>query len=239
MRRSVLLDTPELEKPPPKHSSQIPEQFDLRDGRHPADSIHSQMSQDQRVSAILRDNGNGSKHSQKDSSSTHKSTTNGHTPSGENPRRPSSNYSNRLALGPEDSSPEDSTPEHSVTRADIRASAEKILYTFLLSGSEREIILPPIILSDITVAIEEQGRDDPELFDAAKEYVFQAMERDAFPGFLRSKALGNLVPPSLMLRLIVGLLAVFGGFWAAFILVFINASRARRCWVRRSSLLST
>ena len=26
------------------------------------------------------------------------------------------------------------------------------------------------------------GRDDPEVFDDAKDYVFQAMEGDAFPG---------------------------------------------------------
>merc|ERR1712093_310181 len=104
---------------------------------------------------------------------------------------------------------ESNSPEHTVARADIRSSAEKILYTFLLPGAEREIILPDSITHEIIVSIEERGRDDPEVFDAAKDYVFQAMERDAFPGFLRAKALGNLVPPSLMMRLIIGLLAMF------------------------------
>lgn len=91
-----------------------------------------------------------------------------------------------------------------VARADIRASAEKIFYTYLLSGSEREITLPHAIIHDITVSIEEQGRDDPEVFDEAKDYVFQAIERDVFPGFLnlsrpvfrlfrKSKSLGPLV----------------------------------------------
>jgi len=127
------------------------------------------------------------------------------------------------------------SPAHTVARADIRASAEKILYTFLLPGAEREIILPHSITQEIIISIEERGRDDPEVFDAAKDYVFQAMERDAFPGFLRMKALGNLVPPSMMMRLIVGLLAMFGGFWAAFILIFLNDDRQTRCWV--SSLL--
>jgi hypothetical protein len=92
--------------------------------------------------------------------------------------------------------------------------------------------LPHSITSEITVSIEERGRDDPEVFDAAKDYVFQAMERDAFPGFLRMKALGNLVPPSMMMRLIIGLLALFGGFWTAFTLIFLDASRRTRCWVR-------
>jgi hypothetical protein len=123
------------------------------------------------------------------------------------------------------------SPEHTVARADIRASAEKILYTYLLPGAEREIQLPHAITHEITVGIEEQGRDDPELFDAAKDYVFQAMERDAFPGFLRAKALGNLVPPSVLMRLIIGLLSMFAAFWTAFILLFLDYDRRTRLWV--------
>jgi hypothetical protein len=97
-----------------------------------------------------------------------------------------------------------SSVRHVVLRQDIRASAEKILYTYLLPGSEREVMLPHSITNEIAKEIEESGRDDPEVFDAAKDYVFQAMERDAFPGFLNlsrplfrvfrgSKTLGTLV----------------------------------------------
>jgi len=123
------------------------------------------------------------------------------------------------------------SPAHTVARADIRASAEKILYTFLLPGAEREIILPQAITQEIIISIEERGRDDPEVFDAAKDWVFQAMERDAFPGFLRMKALGNLVPPSMVLRLVVGLIALFGAFWTAFILIFLDYPRHIRVWL--------
>jgi hypothetical protein len=123
------------------------------------------------------------------------------------------------------------SPAHTVARADLRASAEKILYTFLLQGSEREIILPTGIMNDICSSIEDDHRDDPEVFDAAKDYTFQAMERDAFPGFLRSKALGNLVPPSMFARLILGLAALFGGFWAGFACIFLDLPKHIRCWV--------
>lgn len=126
-----------------------------------------------------------------------------------------------------------------VARQDIRASAEKILYTFLLPGAEREITLPGSITQDVTTSIEEFGRDDPEVFDVAKDYVFQAMERDAFPGFLRMKALGNVIPPTLILRLIVGLLSMFGGFWTAFVLVFLDASRQRRLWVGQGVIVTS
>lgn len=123
------------------------------------------------------------------------------------------------------------SPAHTVARADLRASAEKILYTYLLPGSEREIILPQGILNEVINSIEEDGRDDPEVFDAAKDYTFQAMERDAFPGFLRSKALGNLVPPSLLARLVLGLVAMFGGFWAGFACIFLDKPKSLRCWL--------
>jgi len=153
------------------------------------------------------------------------------TSSQERPPRPSfMNSPNDLTTTSDSQS-----PAHTVARADIRASAEHILYTFLLPGAEREIILPHTITNEITVSIEDRGRDDPEVFDAAKDYVFQAMERDAFPGFLRMKALGNLIPPSMMMRLIVGLLAMFGAFWVGFILIFLNYPRHIRVWV--SSLI--
>ncbi|EFW99175.1 rgs domain containing protein [Grosmannia clavigera kw1407] len=124
-----------------------------------------------------------------------------------------------------------SSPAHTVARQDIRKSAEKILYTFLLPGAEREIVLPGPIVQEITAAIEEYGRDDPEVFDMAKDYVFQAMERDAFPGFLRMKALGNLIPPTLILRLIIGMVSMFGAFWAAFVLIFLDKSRLTRLYL--------
>ena len=227
LRRSVLLETPEFEKAASKRSSQILDNIDLREPRT-SGSITSRVSQDPALSEFLR-NDDSNRHSPKSSSS--KSDLSSSHKGREKPR-PSNMSSNFGELEKDSSSPgQTSSPEHTVARTDIRLSAEKILYTFLLPGAEREIILPGGILFDITNSIEEQGRDDPEVFDAAKDYVLQAMERDAYPGFLRSKALGNLVPPSLMLRLIIGLVAMFAGFWAAFILIFLDADRATRCWV--------
>lgn len=243
MRRSVLLETPELEKAGggsgSKRSSQILDQFDLRGdspSRDATGSIRSIQTQDQRVSQILRSERGDADSPPKNkedadqaenSSPTHPALRS--SPAEAQPR-PSGLSSN--LIGRDSSSPgNDSTPQHTVERRDIRDSAEKILYTFLLPGAERQIILPGGMVEEIEDAIDAQGRDDPEMFDAAKDYVFQAMERDAFPGFLRSKALGNLIPLSLMVRLILGLLAIFGGFWAAFVLVFTNRSRGTRCWV--------
>ena len=133
---------------------------------------------------------------------------------------------------------ESDSPGHTVARPDLRASAEKILYTFILPGSEREIVLPQPMVDRMIYAIEEEGRDDPEIFDDAKDYVFQAMERDAFPGFLQSRALGNLVPLSVLIRLIIGLLSLGGGFWAGYYCILRNIMRSTRCWVSTFNLLS-
>ncbi len=215
LRRSVLVGTPDLERSS-KRSSGILEA--LGDLNHPVAgpsmyATEKEKDQDAQMSAFLREERGADYYDSPISSSAVQD-------------RPSPNIST-----PRELQTDSNSPPHMVARQDIRASAEKILYTFLLPGAEREITLPGSITEDVTTSIEEFGRDDPEVFDVAKDYVFQAMERDAFPGFLRMKALGNLIPPTLIMRLIIGLVSMFGGFWAAFILIFLNESRLTRLWV--------
>ncbi|KAL7961150.1 RGS domain-containing protein [Trichoderma compactum] len=208
LRRSVLIATPDLEKSS-KRSSQIMDLGEM-DNRAAGPSMYAtekERDQDAQMSAFLRED------------QSHESPQ---THSGSNRTKPSPPFSHAT---------DSNSPAHTVTRQDIRASAEKILYTFLMPGAEREITLPGSITQDVTASVEEYGRDDPEVFDVAKDYVFQAMERDAFPGFLRMKALGNLIPPTLVMRLIIGLVAMFGAFWTSFILIFLDKSRATRCWL--------
>ena len=240
LRRSVLIETPEPEKTGSKRSSYVLDHMgDMNEPGGPSVNLSSEEKmKDQHLSAYLRQengnsNGNGNGHA---THSPHSSLGSQYS----NLRGSADRYRDRerppRASFMTNISPSNSdSPAHTVARADIRASAEKILYTFLLPGSEREIILPQGILTDITTSIEEDGRDDPEVFDAAKDYTFQAMERDAFPGFLRSKALGNLVPPSSFLRLCLGLLGVFGGFWAGFACILLDKPKHIRCWVRSPS----
>lgn len=222
LRRSVLIGTPDPEHAS-KRSSQILENIgDLSHGA-PGPSMYAsdkERDQDAQMSAYLRE--------ERAQPPTPGATGFHDSPhsSGERPRP-----SHGTNSTPRDFMTDSNSPMHTVARQDIRASAEKILYTFLLPGAEREIVLPAHITEDVTRAIEEEGRDDPEVFDLAKDYVFQAMERDAFPGFLRMKALGNLIPPTLMLRLIIGLVSMFGGFWAAFVLIFLDKDRMTRLWV--------
>ncbi|KAJ0104165.1 hypothetical protein J7T55_000516 [Diaporthe amygdali] len=219
MRRSVLIGTPEPEHAS-KRSSQILESMGDLNYAAPGPSMYAtdkDRDQDAQMSAYLRED-----RASPTAAGFHDSP---HS-SGER-ARPSPGTGST----PRDLMTDSNSPFHEVARQDIRASAEKILYTFLLPGAEREIVLPSQITEEVTRSIEEEGRDDPEVFDLAKDYVFQAMERDAFPGFLRMKALGNLIPPTLILRLIIGLVSMFGGFWAAFVLIFLDSSRLTRLWL--------
>ncbi|CAG9955198.1 hypothetical protein V2G26_011835 [Clonostachys chloroleuca] len=212
LRRSVMIGTPDMDKVSSKRSSAILESMGDLEPRIAGPSMYAtekERDQDAQMSAFLRE----------------EQAQDSPRQSGSILPRPSPQFSNSHDLT------DSNSPGHTVARADIKSSAEKILYTFLLPGAEREITLPGSITDDVTRAIEEDGRDDPEVFDVAKDYVFQAMERDAFPGFLRMKALGNLIPPTLVLRLIVGLVAMFGAFWAGFVLIFLDKSRLTKCWL--------
>ncbi|RMZ80986.1 hypothetical protein DV738_g2501, partial [Chaetothyriales sp. CBS 135597] len=240
LHRSMLLETPEMEKAvTSKRSSQLLEHFDIGEAEsHPSSTENK--STDQRLSAFLRlENGNG--HGQKDGNGSTVEQSPAHSlnsqqsrgdisrPSGDRPsasdRLPRPSY---MSADPHTDS---NSPGHTVARADIKASAEKILYTFILPGSEREIVLPESMLNRIIHNIEEEGRDDPEVFDDAKDYVFQAMERDAFPGFLQAKALGNLVPLSIVIRVVVGLCSLMAGFWGGYYMILTDKPRHIRCWV--------
>lgn len=230
----MLVDTPEMEKATSKRSSQYLDNLDL--GEPGTDNRKS--GHESRVSAFLRsENPNARKSTSRDGARADHSPSHsmGSAHSRTFGRRSGDRPSTGELLQPTHSTPEvrtdSNSPGHSVARADIKASAEKILYTFVLPGSEREIVLPDSMLNRIIRAIEEEGRDDPEVFDDAKDYVFQAMERDAFPGFLQAKALGNLVPLSVLIRLIIGLSSLMAGFWGGFFMILRDLSRRTRCWV--------
>lgn len=222
LHRSVIDDTPDMEKNSKRSSF-------FMDNAGEGPSGEKGNVSDQRLSAFLRSD-NGSRQHSPGNSIGSRSHHSAH--GAERPPRPSFMTMDTPSPEEDSSSPGYNSQDNMPKREDLRASAEKILYTYLLPGSEREIIIPQSILNDVQEAIEgPEQRSDPELFDQAKDYVFQAMERDAFPGFLQSKGLGNLVPQSMMIRLIIGLISFFGAVWAAFILIFLNKSRATRCWV--------
>ncbi|KAK0495664.1 RGS domain-containing protein [Armillaria luteobubalina] len=126
-----------------------------------------------------------------------------------------------------------------ITRLDLIASAERIYFRYLspaantVNASENhEIYLPPSLRIHSFPLSSTQGPQSqaehnlmaqiPDMFHSQKEYCFRAMEQDAFPRFLRSKAFGNLTPVSSLVRLILGLIILWIGLAVAFSLIFLD-----------------
>jgi hypothetical protein len=126
-----------------------------------------------------------------------------------------------------------------ITRMDLIASAERIFFRYLSqagnavnSSENHEIYLPPSLRIHsfrLNSTQEPKTQDDlnsmaqiPDMFHAQKEYCFRAMEQDAFPRFLRSKAFGNLTPVSALVRLVVGLIVLWIGLAVGFSLIFLD-----------------
>lgn len=127
--------------------------------------------------------------------------------------------------------------DSAITRTDLIASAERIYARYLVPGCEKEIYLPPSLRIHAFPLSSSQlpsaGSPDyevesaalaqvPDMFHPQKEYVFHAMEQDAYPRFLRAKAFGNLTPVSALVRLCVGLLVLWAGLAAGFSLIFLD-----------------
>lgn len=144
-----------------------------------------------------------------------------------------------------------------ITRLDLIASAERIFYRYLSpagntvnSPENHEIYLPPALrIHSFPLSSSSEPRTQtelalmaqiPDIFHAQKEYCFRAMEQDAFPRFLRSKAFGNLTPISALVRLILGLIILWIGLAAAFALVFLDVHpKSKRFFVSISLASST
>ncbi|CAO1619034.1 unnamed protein product [Sympodiomycopsis kandeliae] len=130
-----------------------------------------------------------------------------------------------------------------ITKTDLVASAERIYARYLLPGSEKEIYLPPQLrIVSFPIGTDrplDEGDPEqmkalarvPDMFHPQKEYVFRTMEADVFPRFLRAKAFGNLTPISALVRLSLGLLALWAALATGFSFIFLDVGRAKRCWV--------
>jgi hypothetical protein len=133
---------------------------------------------------------------------------------------------------------------------DLVASAERIFYRYLSPAGNavgatenHEIYLPPALRIHsfpLSTSHEPKTANEmslmaqiPDMYHAQKEYCFRAMEQDAFPRFLRSKAFGNLTPVSAFTRLIAGLLILWIGLAAGFALIFLDVHpKSKRFFVR-------
>ncbi|GAA5939327.1 Rax1p [Sporobolomyces koalae] len=134
-----------------------------------------------------------------------------------------------------------------INRTDLIASAERIFSRYLMPGSDKEIYLPaPLRITEFPISssvlpavthpdYEQESQAQalvPDMFHAQKEFVYRSMEMDSFPRFLRSKAFGNLTGISALVRLGIGLVALWAGLATGFSLIFLDVKpKVTRLWV--------
>ncbi|ODQ66552.1 hypothetical protein NADFUDRAFT_82339 [Nadsonia fulvescens var. elongata DSM 6958] len=129
-----------------------------------------------------------------------------------------------------------------VSAEQVLESTQRIFVAYFMPNAERELLLPFECVEKIRNSFESLGNNenrdsnafnlDPStIFLEPRDMVYQILENDYFPSFLQLRAIGNIIYNGSLIRLILGLIFLFVGFWVGFILIFLDYSRATRCWV--------
>lgn len=124
-------------------------------------------------------------------------------------------------------SPGGSETNSFITRDNLKESTHSLLLKYFVEDSEKNLNLPPSLNQKIIRAIEVEGRDDPDIFNEVKAYVFNRIESEHLPRFLNYMAIRN-VNTSFITRVILGFFMLLIGFWVGFIFIFLNYRKSLR-----------
>lgn len=125
---------------------------------------------------------------------------------------------------------ETSHPNSFISRQTLKDSSHNLLLKYFVQDSEKNLNIPERLNTFIIDAIEVDGRDDPDVFNTVKKYVFNRLENDHLPNFLNFVAIKN-INKSINARVVIGFFFLFISFWIAFSLIFLNESKRYRCVV--------
>ncbi|KAI9277871.1 hypothetical protein BY458DRAFT_504290 [Sporodiniella umbellata] len=116
------------------------------------------------------------------------------------------------------------TDEKIPSRKDLTVSSQRLLSKYLVPSSTKEVTQLPIELRKmICEELEKaEARDDPLLFADAKNYVFEYMQRFAYPKFLRLKVWGNVTLNQQIIRLVLGFLGLFAALTTSLCFIFLG-----------------
>ncbi|KAG1057546.1 hypothetical protein G6F43_000632 [Rhizopus delemar] len=121
------------------------------------------------------------------------------------------------------------------SRKDLSDSSQRLILRYLMPSATKEVTQLPIELRQRLckeLEKEENARDDPLLFSEAKNYVFEYMQRFAYPKFLKLKVWGNVTLYQQISRLILGLVSLFAALTTSLSLIFLGYPQWRtRFWV--------
>lgn len=115
----------------------------------------------------------------------------------------------------------------------IQESAESILHRYVVQSAHKEINLPSTIRDDITMCIQEKLRYDPLVFELAKLWAMNIIQHFSYPEFIDIKSNGNITQGQQILRICIGLAALFLGFTVELTMLFLGWQMwGARAWVR-------
>lgn len=147
----------------------------------------------------------------------------------------------RPSLGEEVSSTiNTNTTEKDVpNRKDLMDSSQRLLLRYLVPSATKELTqLPDQLKLALRNELEKPDpRDDPLLFADAKDYVFEYMQKQAYPKFLRLKVWGNVTLYQQLGRLVVGLLSLLAALTTSLSLIFLGyPTWGIRFWVSEKNI---
>ncbi|CAO3687000.1 unnamed protein product [Rhizopus stolonifer] len=116
------------------------------------------------------------------------------------------------------------TDEKIPSRKDLTVSSQRLLSRYLVPSATKEVTQLPIELRKLLCEELEkaEARDDPLLFAEAKNYVLEYMQRFAYPKFLRLKVWGNVTLYQQIIRLVVGIVGLFGALTSSLCLILLG-----------------
>lgn len=119
-------------------------------------------------------------------------------------------------------------------RKDLIDSSQRLLLRYLVPSATKELTQLP---NELKIALRKElekpePRDDPLLFSDAKDYIFDYMQTQAYPKFLRLKVWGNITLHQQLGRLVVGLLCLLAALTTSLCFIFLGYKQwGTRFWV--------
>ncbi|KAI8987373.1 hypothetical protein BDF20DRAFT_910004 [Mycotypha africana] len=144
---------------------------------------------------------------------------------------------------------------HNLSKQDVTESAQRLLLRYLVPSATKDItaFLPNDLVQRLRHELEREEellphtassasspspatvqprRDDPLLFQEAKQYVFNHLQTYCYPKFLRLKVWGNITLHQQLGRLVIGLLCLLAALTTSLSFIFLGyAQWGKRFWL--------
>lgn len=122
------------------------------------------------------------------------------------------------------------------SRKEVIDSAQRLLLRYLVPSATKDIT--PFLPREMVIALRKElekpdPRDDPLLFSEVKQYLFEFMQTQTYPKFLRLKVWGNITLYQQLGRLVLGLVSLLAALTTSLSLIFLGYPQwGKRFFVR-------